>query len=207
MQQKASLLASCFSQKRPVAIALGVDAEELVSAGVDPSAILIPESPTPQGIVTLLDSLIPAESRSNIRILCPVPKVVGLTEPPVVPDFLDSLDSLGLQSVDRLDAYVTKWTGLTLENEHAIRLLQTGKISVIAISSTAEVEGLQLLLLASSEDGTTLDCLKSVKVAAHGPVTARGARALGLPVHAISEDSSSFAGMVGAVWRCRQDQS
>jgi uroporphyrinogen-III synthase len=134
-------------------------------------------------------------------VLCPVLKV-DQTEPSAVPDFLASLQSLGLSSVHRVNAYVARWTGLTSTTEEALRLLRLREISAIAISSTAEVEGLQLLL---ASDGVDC-CLKHVNVAAHGPVTARGARALGLPVHAISEDSSSFAGMVDTVSKCIQEE-
>jgi hypothetical protein len=105
---------------------------------------------------------------------------------------------------------------------------------VIAISSTAEVEGLLKLcdyygvnLLESMrspscycyplQDDDTLETNKQdaaiaiglgkgrqrIKIAAHGPVTARGIEAFfGVPPTAISKSSSSFQGMIAAVAEC-----
>jgi len=41
-------------------------------------------------------------------VLCPVPRVVGLEEPPVVPDFLRELEVAGWVPT-RVDAYETRW--------------------------------------------------------------------------------------------------
>ena len=210
-----SSLVKCFQNQNPTAIALGVDTEELVAAGVDRSVILVPTTPTPDGIVEMLRSKMTKESERNyqndynveirpLRILCPVPKVLGgLTEPTVVPNFLSNLCSIGCE-VDRLHAYVTRWTGPSNDAERIMQKLQEGAIDVIAVSSTAEVEGLKLFCREYHLDWDTF-CSTSTHttmVAAHGPVTAAGARALGLPIHAVSKDSSSFAGMIGAVSEC-----
>jgi uroporphyrinogen-III synthase len=234
-----SSLVQSFQRRKPIAIALGVDAEELVLAGVDASALLIPEDPTPDGIVQLItclrnawredpqlsthDSPHQPSQQPLLRILCPVPKVVGVTEPSVVPQFLSKLGAVTGCHVDRLGAYITRWTGPSPSGERAIQMLRDGLINVIGVSSTAEVEGLRLLcqeynlewetltMIPTTTTTTTATTTRSrtsthpdgtIQVVAHGPVTASGARALGLPVHAISKNSSSFAGMVGAVSEC-----
>ena len=206
-------LIQCFQNQYPTAIALGVDLEELVAAGVDRSAILAPSTPTPDGIVEMIQSITNERKAKDIdrskrlRILCPVPKVIGgLTEPPVVPNFLSNLQSLDCE-VDRINSYVTRWTGPSSHTKEIVDKLREGSVDVIGISSTAEVEGLKLFCIAYDLDWDTLCNSKDggrrqIKVAAHGPVTASGAQSLGLPIHAISKDSSSFAGMVGAVAEC-----
>jgi uroporphyrinogen-III synthase len=195
-------LIECLQSQKPKALALGVDAEELVSAGVDRSAILVPDDATPDGIVSVLDFLLLVDrinsgektSRKR-RILCPVPRVEGgLSEPPVIPNFLKNLQNLGLE-VDRVDAYVTKWARPSHHAKQALQGLLDGSIQVMCFSSTAEAEGLLLLCQEYGLDWKTC----KAKIIAHGPVAAEGARALGFKVHAISKDSSSFSGMVGAV--------
>ncbi|CAB9499477.1 Uroporphyrinogen-III synthase [Seminavis robusta] len=188
------VLKEAFSKQTPCVIALGADAEALVANhGVEPGSVLVPETPTPQGIVDLLKQKhYQAQETTKIRVLCPVPKVVGLTEPSVVPSFLRALQDAKFEAV-RLSAYETRWIHPGLLTDIAIDKLKKGQVDVIAISSTAEVEGLQRLLAATNV---------GVKVVAHGTVTAKGAKSLGLRVDGISTDSSSFAGMVHAIAKC-----
>jgi uroporphyrinogen-III synthase len=200
-------LIECLQSQKPKALALGVDAEELVSAGVDRSAILVPDDATPNGIVSVLDFFLLVDrinsgehnsgektSRKR-RILCPVPRFEGrLSEPPVIPLFLENLQNLGLE-VDRVDAYVTRWAGPSHHAKQALQGLRDGSIQALCVSSTAEAEG---LLLLCQEYGLDWKACK-VKVAVHGQMTAEGAQALGLKVHAISKYSSSVSGVVGAV--------
>lgn len=210
--QQCQQIIKSLSNRRPCPIALGEDAQALVAAGVAKDTILVPQEPTPQGIVNLLQERLPLKDRSSVRILCPVPKVLkGLTEPSVVPDFLKALRSLGLGRVDRIDAYVTRLVDFksNQQSKHALKLLNQRKVSFIAISSTAEVEGLQRLLESvddasdsnNSDSWSSCPLLQGVQIVAHGPVTARGSRQLGFPVNAVSEDPSSFAGLVTAIAR------
>lgn len=188
-------LVNRFNKRVMQPIALGVDAEALSSAGVDHSFILTPEkTPTPQGIVELLCALVKPSERHHTRILCPIPLVSGgLTEPPVVPNFLQSLHDEGFVHVEAVHAYETSWTGPSAAAEEILTNADT--VNVIAISSTAEAEG---LLLLCQHYGVTL----KTKIAVHGPVTASGVEALGLDVDAVSQDSSSFRGMCHAVAQC-----
>lgn len=194
--------------------ALGRDVEGLSSLTAlwahPHSQILCPDIATPQALVELLGH---GQGRS---ILCPVPRVVGLREPDVVPNFLAALEQSNWCAI-RVDAYETAWNGpncaqpLWLPNQppEAMECVdgspktpQLLDIQALVFTSTAEVEGLLASFEALGVDPFAV--LDPVLIAAHGPVTARGARALGLEVQVVSRDSSSFAGVVQALqdyWR------
>ncbi|KAL2907147.1 Uroporphyrinogen-III synthase [Bienertia sinuspersici] len=181
--------------------ALGKDAELLTPEFISKFTpnfhninIIIPSNPTPSALV---DSLGPGLGR---KILCPVPLVVGLHEPPVVPEFLSELGSMGWVAV-RADAYETRWAGPNC----AGKLLEVGNLDGIVFTSTAEVEG---LLKSLREFGLGWEDMKKrwpgLVVAAHGPVTASGAERLGVKVDVVSSNFSSFDGVVQALdrsWR------
>ncbi|KAF0900160.1 hypothetical protein E2562_027529 [Oryza meyeriana var. granulata] len=67
-------------------------------------SVLVPDVPTSAGLVEALGS------GSGRRVLCPVPDVVSLREPPVVPGFLAGLEAAGWVAV-RAPAYITSWAG------------------------------------------------------------------------------------------------
>lgn len=176
--------------------ALGKDAELLtreflsrLNPNSDRVRVLVPPNATPSGLV---ESLGPGLDRN---ILCPVPLVVGLEEPPVVPDFLNELSSMGWVPV-RAEAYETRWAG----PKCAEKLAKTEHVDGVVFTSTAEVEG---LLKGLREIG--LDWEEMMKrwpklvVAAHGPVTASGAERLGVRVDVVSSKFSSFDGVVEAL--------
>ena len=197
MQVGGTTLIQALQKQAPTAIALGKDGEPLLSAGIDRSCILTPDNPSPDGIVSLLESMYLVEKRKNVRILCPVPKVIGeLSEPPVVPNFLANLRRKGFE-VHSVNAYITRLADFQANSvKEAMKMLKDGIISVVCVSSTAEVEAFLLFCQRYQVEW------KHVKIAAHGPVTASGAQALGVTVHAVSKDSSSFYGMVEAVTEC-----
>jgi uroporphyrinogen-III synthase len=185
-----------FNEQLSRPVALGADKEALTEAGVQPALVLTPADPTPLGTVNLLSDVAPPSRRRETSILCPIPMVTGgLTEPPVVPNFLAALKRQGFH-VETVVAYQTRWTGPSSEAKALLAGL-SNSVNCIAISSTAEVEGLQLLC---QHYGVTLP--RHIKVVAHGPVTAAGAEALGLSVDAVSKNFSSFAGTVEAIARC-----
>ncbi len=62
----------------------------------------------------------------------------GLTEPPVVPRFLASLESVGARPV-RLSAYETSLGSTPEECQAEALMLDQGHVAAIAFSSTAEV--------------------------------------------------------------------
>lgn len=183
-----------------IVAALGKDAElldaELLSRICpDPRRIetLVPRVASPRGLVGALGR------GDRRRILCPVPLVVGIEEPPVVPEFIADLEANGWAAV-RVGAYETRWLGEDCAG---------------AIASRAEGEGLDAIVFTSSGEVEAL--LKSLKagfgwewedvrrrwpellVAAHGPVTAAGAERLGVGVDVVGHKFESFGGVVEAL--------
>ncbi|XP_068649149.1 uncharacterized protein [Aristolochia californica] len=177
--------------------ALGNDGELLDDAFLsklcpNPSRlkVLVPPVATPAGLVR---SLGPGSGR---RILCPVPLVVDLEEPPVVPDFLNGLAQNGWDPV-RVPAYETSWAG----PKCAEALLElSGILDAVVFTSTAEVEGLlKSLRELGCEWGKVRERWPEVIVATHGPVTATGAERLGVDVDVVSRRFGSFEGVVEAL--------
>ncbi|XP_056176841.1 uncharacterized protein LOC115677266 [Syzygium oleosum] len=178
-----------------IVAALGKDADLLSRICPDPRRIetLVPRVASPRGLVGAL-------GRGDRRtILCPVPLVVGIEEPPVVPEFIADLEANGWAAV-RVGAYETRWLGEDCAG---------------AIASRAEGEGLDAILFTSS--GEVEGLLKSLKagfgwewedvrrrwpdllVVAHGPVTAAGAERLGVGVDVVGHKFESFGGVVEAL--------
>lgn len=153
---------------------------------------MVPEIATPSGLVEALGV------GNRRRVLCPVPRVVGLNEPPVVPNFLRDLETNGWVPV-RVDAYETRWAG----PDCARKLVERGedeKLDAIVFTSTGEVEG----LLKSLRDlGLEWEVMRKrwpdMVVAAHGPVTAAGAERLCVKVDLVSSKFGSFNGVVDAL--------
>jgi uroporphyrinogen-III synthase len=140
-------------------------------------AVVVPDVPTPAAIV---EALGPGSGR---RVLCPVPDVVGLREPPVVPDFLAGLKAAGWVAV-RAPAYATCWAGPGCAE--ALVAADAAALDALVFTSTAEVEGLLKGLDAAGWSWTRLRARwPGMVVAAHGPVTADGARRLGVEVDAV----------------------
>ncbi|KAI5683877.1 hypothetical protein M9H77_05105 [Catharanthus roseus] len=176
--------------------ALGKDSELLdesflVKICENPSRIkvLIPQIATPKGLV---DSLGLGQGR---KVLCPVPLVLGLEEPPVVPDFLNDLAKKGWIPV-RVNAYKTRWAG----PKCAEVVKNRGNLDAIVFTSTGEVEG---FLKSLKELGLNWEMMRKrfprMVVAAHGPVTACGAEKLGVEIDVVSSKFDSFDGVIDAL--------
>jgi uroporphyrinogen-III synthase len=152
-------------------------------------SVLVPDVPTPAGLVEALGS------GSGRRVLCPVPDVVGLREPPVVPGFLSGLEAAGWVAV-RAPAYVTCWAGPRC----AEALVDAAAPDAVVFTSTAEVEGLLKGLDAAGWSWPRLRARwPRIVVAAHGPVTADGVRRLGIEVDVVGARFSSFHGVLDAL--------
>ncbi|KAL9678454.1 hypothetical protein QQ045_016298 [Rhodiola kirilowii] len=76
-----------------------------VCENVDRVQIVVPKVATPSGLVKELGF------GCGRKVLCPVPLVVGIEEPPMVPGFLNELELSGWVAV-RVDAYETRWGNL-----------------------------------------------------------------------------------------------
>ncbi|XAR58093.1 hypothetical protein NMG60_11026475 [Bertholletia excelsa] len=189
--------------------ALGKDAELLDSAFIDRLCknprrikVLVPQISTPTGLV---ESLGFGRGR---RVLCPVPAVVGLEEPPVVPAFLRDLASREWFP-ERVNAYETRWAG-PLCAEEVVRRISVGDdegLNAVIFTSTGEVDG----LLKSLREGFGMEWgavrmrWPRLVVAAHGPVTAAGAERLGVGVDVVSSRFDSFGGVVDGLIHLLKD--
>lgn len=175
--------------------ALGKDAELLHEEGLlsrlcrnsSRIRVLVPEIASPEGLVKALGV------GSGRRVLCPVPTVVDLEEPPVVPDFLRALEARGWVP-ERASAYETLWAGpLCAEG----LLASEAEVDALIFTSTAEVEGLMKGLDAL---GWNWEKVRrrwpGMLICAHGPVTCKGAERLGVSVDVVSSKFSSFQGVI-----------
>jgi uroporphyrinogen-III synthase len=144
---------------------------------------LIPEEPSPAGIVQALKNLNEDLRQKKIAVLAP--DVIGITEPNVVPNFLNDLRLLGMD-VDKIDAYTTQAVTISADLEKVDAILN-GNYSIIAFTSTAEVEVFLKIM-----KGKKLP--PDIKLACFGPYTAENARNLGLNIDIVASDFSSFDG-------------
>ena len=165
--------------------AIGKDQEYLRSFGI--KNILTNTEPSPQGIVNTLRTFSHANKR--IAVLCP--KVIGLSEPDVVPNFLDSLRSLKLR-VSKIDAYTTS-IHHSKDAEKIVERLRTGDIDMIAFTSSAEIEGLLSII---HQDKSIL---QHVNIACFGPYTRNNAIRLGLHPCLTASNFSSFEHYIEAI--------
>ncbi|KAF3453002.1 hypothetical protein FNV43_RR03435 [Rhamnella rubrinervis] len=155
--------------------------------------ILVPPKATPSDLVKTLGD------GGGRRVLCPVPVVAGLEEPPVVPNFLRELESNSWVPV-RVNAYETRWAGKECAKQ-VVERSERGELDAVVFTSTAEVEGLLKSLKEFGLDWTTVKkrCPGMV-AAAHGPVTAAGAERLGVKVELVSAKFDSFEGVVNSLY-------
>ncbi|PTQ37953.1 hypothetical protein MARPO_0054s0065, partial [Marchantia polymorpha] len=169
-----------------IVAALGRDGDYLNELNVIDCKVLGPATPTPSGLVEAL-----GEGKGR-RIMCPVPSVVDLEEPPVVPEFLRDLTTRNWRPV-RVNAYITRWMGA-----ECAKGLVSGSMDALIFTSSAEIEGLLKSLNSLGEDPSkwTDEKRRPFLVAAHGPVTAHGAARLGVPVDVVGSKFSSFSGVI-----------
>ncbi|XP_055829741.1 uncharacterized protein LOC129899020 [Solanum dulcamara] len=133
---------SSSSGRWPRIAALGKDAELLdrdfiqkMCENPERIRILVPPIATPSGLVEALGLGL------GRKVLCPVPLVIGLDEPPVVPKFLEDLSKRGWIPV-RLDAYETRWAGAKCAVDVVRKSEEECGFDAIVFTSTGEVEGL-----------------------------------------------------------------
>jgi uroporphyrinogen-III synthase len=172
--------------------ALGVDAEALHMSGI--MDVQVPDKASTQGLVAQLSRM---GLLANRKALCPVPLVIPpLVEPSVVPDFLRGLQQSECIAT-RVNAYETSLACSSNQCKAEKNMLESGEIDAIALSSTAEAQG---LLQAVGKDALLHAVKRGLVLAAHGPQTAAGAgKVLGLEIACVSKDYSSFAGLIHAL--------
>ncbi|CAJ1975572.1 unnamed protein product [Sphenostylis stenocarpa] len=156
----------------------------------DRLCVLVPPTATPSALAAALGD------GCGRKVLCPVPRVVGVEEPPVVPGFLRELRCGGWVPV-RVEAYETRWAGAGCAEGIVKASEEEGGLDAVVFTSTAEVEG---LLKSLKEFGLGFADLRRrcprLVVAAHGPVTAAGAQRLGVEVDVVSSRFGSFDGVI-----------
>ncbi len=165
--------------------AIGKDTERLNELGL--TVDLIPFEPSPQGIIKELAKYPDINQQT---ILVPIPEVIGIPEPDIIPDFIQGLQKLGIK-VTPITVYKTQSLPKSLY-QLELELIKTGKIDIIAFSSTGEIEAFLSMV------HTPKDYQKCL-IACFGPYTAKNAQQLGLKVSIIAEDYSSFTGFIKAI--------
>jgi uroporphyrinogen-III synthase len=164
---------------------MGRDADLLREYGY--TCAIEPAEASPAGITTALASL-PDINGQTIAVI--VPGVSGLSEPPVVPDFIEGLQAAGL-IVTRVDGYKTRPV-IRNDKLKQANMVSSGYYDVIAFTSTAEAEAFLNMM-----DGYMFK--EDQLFACFGPYTAENVRSMGLRVDIVSDDFSSFDGFAKAI--------
>ncbi len=140
---------------------------------------LHPQESGPNGIIAALKN-IPNIQGQRIAILAPLVK--GVTEPDVIPNFIKGLKKSGLK-VKKIEAYITQIVNPKSYTKE-LEMLKSGKIDLIAFSSSAEIEA--LIKIASRQQ------IDQSLVACFGPYTGKNAIKLGLHPEFIGKKYKSF---------------
>jgi uroporphyrinogen-III synthase len=148
--------------------ALGSDADALVAAGLRVDLRAKVGDPT-----GLIDELRPFGITGK-NILVPAPRVIGVPEPFVVPEFIEDLRKAGAKP-HRLEAYQTVAIEASAVSAE-LALLDKGDIDIVAFTSSAEQ--LALLNLLNGRK----DVINRTKVAYMGSFSARTGKERGLNV-------------------------
>lgn len=131
--------------------AIGKDAELLEALGAEVD--IIPEEPSPTGIIRELAKI---SDISGKNILVPTASVVGIPEPDVIPNFVTGLEELGM-NVTRITVYQTRSLNKDIYDVE-LDLIRSGKVDVIAFSSSAEVSAFLNMCDASDYQNTRIAC-------------------------------------------------
>ncbi len=146
-----------------------------------------PEEPSPPGIIGALRKI---KGVAGWSIAVIAPKVVGLTEPDVIPDFMKSLKELGIKA-EKIEGYITR-PAAAGDYGQELHMIKSRNVDLIAFTSTAEIEALILLL--GGEKWININI-----VACFGPYTAANARRMGVEVDFVGKDFHSFEGYVDGI--------
>lgn len=160
------------------------------------TADLVPLTASPAGLVQFLAA---DEALRGASVLCPVPAVKGMVEPPVVPEFLEALKESGFD-VTAVPAYETRPVRRALL-QRELHMLCRGDVDAIAFSSAGEAYAFAAVLTGEERNMVVERVAKGdLVLAAHGPYTAEGVRtALGVADVTVSTDFSSFDGLVEVI--------
>ncbi len=167
--------------------AIGKD-NELLQERLHVNPTFISEEPSPMGIVHHLQHL-PVKGK---RIAVLAPEVIGMEEPPIVPDFIHALGEIGMQPV-RITAYHT--SAAPVQELHAIaEQIEQKEYDAIVFTSGAEIKVFQQLAPLRIEDFT-----RKLTIICYGPYTASCAAQYGVKVDFTSPAFGSFQELVGQI--------
>jgi uroporphyrinogen-III synthase len=138
--------------------AFAADAKALEALGI--KADLMPRQGDPQGMIDDLKAM----GVKGHKVLVPVPRVVGVEEPYVVPEFIKDLQKIGMVT-KRLEVYQTNAVTGGLDFE--LDALLERRVDVTALTSSAETFALLKLRPGLRE------AINKTTVAYMGPYTAK----------------------------------
>lgn len=186
-------------------LALKASGITIAALGADAQAVrdqlhvlpdIIPVTATPDALADLLAADPTWHGKS---ILCPVPRVTGMAEPPVIPNFLSALKEAGClpYAVPAYDTSIVPREKLAPE----LAWMNDGLVEAVVISSTGEAQALRGLLTEEELDLFVEEVkAKRIVLAAHGPVTAEGiCDVFGDLEVVVSDHFSTFQGVVDAL--------
>lgn len=142
-------------------------------------------APSPDGIFQSIKT----KAYRDGRVAVLVPRVVGMPEPNVIPDFLDSLNTLPIQ-VERIEAYITA-ASKPQNYTDVYAKMSNNEIDLIVFTSTGEIQAMQAFFNKEILDNCTIACF--------GPYTYNNAQVLGLKPAFMAKDYSKFEGFVEAM--------
>lgn len=142
-------------------------------------------APSPDGIFQSIKT----KAYRDGRVAVLVPRVEGMPEPNVIPDFLDSLNTLSIQ-VERIEAYITA-ASKPQNYAEVYAKMSNNEIDLIVFTSTGEIQAMQAFFNKEVLDNCTIACF--------GPYTYNNAQVLGLEPAFMAKDYSKFEGFVEAM--------
>ena len=167
--------------------AIGMD-NELLRGLLHAEPAFISAEPSPMGIVNHLHNL----PVSGKRIAVLAPRVIGMEEPPIVPDFIHGLEQIGMLP-ERITAYET---GAASESEQHVvaRQIEQNEYDAVVFTSGTEIKVFRQM--AESHTGVVTE---NLKVICYGPYTARCAAEYGVKVDFTSPSFGSFQEFVAEI--------
>ncbi len=145
-----------------------------------------PEETGPNGLVRYFKQL---ETQPKKPILVVAPKVIGVPEPNVIPDFIKALSALRLKTI-KIQGYMTEAQNLST-NKELSNLIAHKEIDIITFTSTAEIA---VMLKYFGPDK-----INQFKIACFGPYTGKNAEKMGLKTWYIGQKYSRFEDFVSGI--------
>ncbi len=150
-----------------------------------------PTETGPNGIIDYLKNHVPHTTKPFIII---APKVIGIKEPNIIPDFLKNLSKAGFNGI-KVEAYITETQNLS-KQPYLMSAIKNKQLDIIAFTSSAEIAVL-LKYFTTTE-------LNQFKIACFGPYTGQNAIKMGLKPWYIGKKFGSFKDFVTGISQALQ---